>query len=88
MCLIKQIYCSGYFDHSGLTEEQAELKRLEHQRDKLEAAIQTLLDDRGRKLFEEYDECRTALTVLQGEMEFINGFRSGGRMAADMFLLP
>lgn len=88
MCLIKEIYCSGCLDHSGLTEEQAEIKRLEHQRDKLEAAIQALLDDQGRKLFEEYDECRTALAVLQGEMEFINGFRSGARMAADMFLSP
>ena len=52
----------------------------------LEEQLREELTETGRKLFEEYDECRTTLTVLYGQAEFVNGFRCGGTLAAEMFM--
>ena len=46
------------------------------------------ITEEERKLFEAYDECRTMLTVLYSQTEFINGFRLGGQLAAEMLLEP
>ena len=86
MGIIDHIYQSGCLDHSSLTQEQAEAKRMELRRDKLEEQLRQELTEAGRKLFEEYDECRTTLTVLHGQAEFVNGFRCGGSLAAEMFM--
>ena len=88
MELIKHLYLSGCLEHSSITEEETELKRQEHCRDKLEAELQRRLNEEERQLFEAYDECRTMLTVLYGQTEFINGFRLGGQLAAEMLLEP
>ena len=86
MGMIDHIYQSGCLDHSSLTQEQAEAKRMELRRAELEEQLREELTETGRKLFEEYDECRTTLTVLYGQTEFVNGFRCGGTLAAEMLI--
>ena len=83
MKLIEQLYQSGCLDRSSLTEAQAEIKQQERMRDKLEAALLERLDEEGRRLLEEYDVCRSTLTVLYGQSEFSGGFRFGLRLAAE-----
>ena len=84
MNLIDELYRSGCLDHSGLTELQLEVKRAEGRRDKLEEELRPKLGEEGIKLFEAYEECRTELTILHGQSEFIQGFRFGGRLAIEM----
>lgn len=86
MNLIGQLYQSGCLDRSALTEEQTEIKQLERKRDRLEAALLERLNEEGRRLLEEYDVCRSTLTVLYGQSEFVGGFRFGLRLAAEALI--
>lgn len=82
MGMIDHIYQSGCLDAPSPTED----KELKRKRDMLEEQLREELTETGQKLFEEYDECRTTLTVLYGQTEFVNGFRCGGTLAAEMLM--
>ena len=86
MGMIDHIYQSGCLECSTMTEQQAEAKRLERKRDKLEELLLEELSEAGRKRFGEYNECRSTLTVLYGHMEFVRGFRFGGTLATEMLI--
>lgn len=86
MGMIDRIYQSGCLEHSSQTQEEAEAKRMELRRDELEEQLREELTETERNRFEEYIECCTTLTVLYGQVEFVNGFRCGGALAAEMLM--